>query len=138
MQASRPRGILAAAGGGDPLEMVAGQAAGQIDAMDRNLARVELGDFVDGSLGKLAVGEQEHGVGLERDGLLHGGPGVGSAVGLDQAQPREQLVLRLEVGRPGPGAARHRDRFVVVEDHLELLRLLQGKDAACGPRSWRG
>ena len=87
MQASGPRGVLAAALRGDPLEMVAGQAAGQVNAMDRNLPRVELGDLVDRSLGKFAVGEQEHGVGLERNRLFHGGPRVGAAVGLDQPQP---------------------------------------------------
>ena len=91
---------------------------------------LSLATSLDRALRKLAVGEQKHGVGPERNGLLHGGPRFGSAVGLDQPQPREQLVLGLEVGRPGPGPARHRDRFVVVEDHLELLRLLKRKDAA--------
>ncbi len=65
MEASRAGGILAAACLRDPLEVVSGQAAGQIDAVNRNLANVLPGDLVDGALGKLTVGEQEDGIGPE-------------------------------------------------------------------------
>ena len=47
---------------------------------------------------------KKHGIRLERKGLLYGRPRLGSAIGLDQAQPREQLALGLEVGRPAASA----------------------------------
>ena len=98
--------------------------------MDWDLVLVDPGDIVDRAVGKGSVGEQEDGVGSERQRLLHGEAGIGAAVGIDQAQERPQLVLRLLVGRARDRAAGHRDRFVIVEDHLESLRLAQAKHAA--------
>ena len=92
--------------------MIAGQTAGDVDAVDRDLPRVELGDFVDGPLGERAIGEEEHGVGPQRQRLFQGGSGVGSPVRFDQAKPGEQEVLRLQVGafgawgRPASGSIR--------------------------------
>src|SRR4051794_20126156 len=57
----RPRRVLAAAVAGDALEVVAGLAAGQVHAVDRDFPRVQPGDRLDGPLGELPVGEQEHG-----------------------------------------------------------------------------
>ena len=85
---------------------------------------------LDGSLGKLAIGQKEHGIGLESEGLSHGGPRVGAAVGADQVKPGRELVLGLQVGRAWQGPSRHRRGLFVVEDDLESLRRLKGEDAA--------
>ena len=95
-----------------------------------NLVLVEPGDLGDRPVGKCSVGEKEDGVGSQRQCLLHGGARVGAAVGIDQWQKGSQLVLRLQVGRARDRAARHGDRFAVVEDHLESLRFAQREHAA--------
>ncbi len=106
------------------------KAAGEVDAVDRDLVLVESGDLGDRTVGKCSVGEEEDGVGSQREGLLHGGAGIGAAVGIDQAEERPQLLLRLLVRRARNRAAGHGDRFVIVEDHLESLRLAQAEHTA--------
>src|SRR5208337_4123887 len=109
--------------------MVGGLAAGHVHAVDGNLPRVQFGHALDGSLGELAIGQKEHGIGLESNGLGHGGPRVGAAVGADQVKPGCELVLGLQVGRAWQGPSRHRRGLFVVEDDLESLRRLKGEDA---------
>ncbi len=97
--------------------------------MDGNLPKVQFGDALDGSLGEFAIGQKEHGIGLEGKGLGHGGPRIGAAVGADQVKPGSELVLALQVGRVWLGPSRHRRGLFVVEDDLESLRRLKGENA---------
>ena len=62
--------ISAAAGLGDSPEMVATQAAGEIDTMDRDLLRVELAICSAMFHREIAVGQQEYGVGPQPSACL--------------------------------------------------------------------